>query len=195
MSNLKEIRNALTVIKKINEQADISILHCTSLYPAPMETLNLSALDTIKKEFDLKLGYSDHSLGETVSLTAIGLGARIIEKHFTLNRELSGPDHKASLTSDELVSFINNIRDIEKALGSNKKEPDKKELATLKAARRSWHSSRDIKKGAELCAQDLILLRPGNGILGDTDILGLEVLENIKKGVMIEKQWLKKLLK
>ncbi len=193
MSSLKEIRNALNVIKKINKNIDISILHCTSLYPAPMETLNLSALETIKNEFNLQIGYSDHSLGEAAALTAIGLGARIIEKHFTLNKKFSGPDHKASLTSEELSSFIHNIRNIEIALGSHLKKPNKKELSTLIAARRSWHSVKNIKKGAKLRIKDLVLLRPGNGILGDKDITGLKAIKNIKKGKMIEIEWLKKI--
>lgn len=193
MSNLREITNALNVIKEISNEIEVSILHCTSLYPAPMETLNLLALETIKKEFDLRLGYSDHSMGEIASLTAIGLGARIIEKHFTMNKEYPGPDHKASLTPKELSSFISNIRKIEKGLGSNKKEASKKELATLKAARRSWHTAKDIKKGTILGVKDLILLRPGNGILGDTNIIGLEVIKDIKKRKMIENKWLKKI--
>tara|TARA_B100000401_G_C52792698_1_gene714245 strand:- start:848 stop:1858 length:1011 start_codon:yes stop_codon:yes gene_type:complete len=191
MSNLKEIQNALNVIKKINQDIDISILHCTSLYPASMKTLNLSALETIKKEFNLKIGYSDHSLGGSAALTAIGLGARIIEKHFTLNKNFLGPDHKASLTSEELSSFIHNIRNIEIALGSHIKKPNKKELSTLIAARRSWHSVKNIKKGKKLSIKDVALLRPGNGILGDKDITGLKAIKNIKKGKMIEIEWLK----
>jgi len=193
MSNLKEINNAIKIIQQINSNAEVSILHCTSLYPAPMNSLNLLALKSIKNEFNLQVGYSDHSLGTSAALTAIGLGARIIEKHFTLDKNFSGPDHKASLTPEELVSFIYNIRNIEKALGNNIKKPDKKELSTIKAARRSWHSKKDIKKGTILRNQDLILLRPGSGILGDTDIIGLEALKNIKKGNMIEKSWLKKI--
>jgi len=193
MSNLKEIDNAINIIKKTNNKIEISILHCTSLYPAPMQSLNLLALETIKNKFHLTIGYSDHSIGDSAALTAIGLGARIIEKHFTLDKNFSGPDHKASLTSEELISFINNIRNIEKALGNKLKKPDKKEYSTSKAARRSWHTSKDIQKGKILSNKDLVLLRPGNGILGHTNIIGLEVLKNIKKGIMIKKSWLKKI--
>lgn len=192
MSNEKEITNALDVIKKINKTIKVSILHCTSLYPAPMQTLNLSALATIKKKFNLELGYSDHSIGESASIASIGIGARIIEKHFTLNKNFNGPDHKASISSVELKKFVKNIRDIEKALGNGVKQIDNLEYATLKAARRSWHASKNIKEGSKLNLRDIVLVRPGNGILGDTSIIGMKVLKNIKKGTMIESQWIRK---
>ena len=192
MSNDIEIKNAINVIRNINSNAKISILHCTSLYPAKMQTLNLLAIKSLKRKFKTEVGYSDHSLGETASLASIGLGARIIEKHFTLNKKLSGPDHKASLSSSELKSFIKNIRDIEKAMGNGIKTAHKLEFSTLLAARKSWHANKNIKKGIKLTYNDLILLRPGNGILGDINITGLEVLKDIKRGEILEKKWLKK---
>ena len=116
MSNLSEVKLAIKFLLNKNSKLDITILHCTSIYPAPHKTLNLLAIDTLLKEFNIKVGYSDHSKGNTSSIAAIGIGARLIEKHFTLNKDFSGPDQKASADVEEFSSLIKEIRILENAL-------------------------------------------------------------------------------
>ena len=179
MSKMIEIQNAIAQIKMYNESSNISILHCTSLYPAPVDTLNLSAIETISKKFKLTVGYSDHSIGNLASITAIAMGARIIEKHFTLDKNYSGPDHMASVTYKELKLLIKEIRTLESAIGNGKKEPHLLEIDTLNVARRSWHARRNIRKGDIINKDDIILLRPGFGISGDKVLVGKKSKKNI----------------
>jgi N,N'-diacetyllegionaminate synthase len=172
MATLTEIQTAVRTIDEARLKANIltplseslTILHCTSNYPAQCSDVNLRAMQTIAAQTGIPVGYSDHTLGIAVSTAAVAIGATVIEKHFTLDRNLPGPDHKASLTLDELTALIGQIRDVEVALGSAVKAPTASELPVRELVRRSVTSARAISAGTVLTMDDLILLRPGNGI-------------------------------
>lgn len=142
----------------------VTVLHCTTEYPAPFETINLKAMNHLEKELELSIGFSDHSQGIAVPIAATGMGATIIEKHFTLDRELPGPDHLASLEPSELVLMIEGIRQIESALGTGVKEPTSMEFKNRVAARKSIVASVNIKQGETLVVSNMSIKRPGNGI-------------------------------
>lgn len=163
MSTLDEIQEALDVLKdcKISQ---ISILHCTTEYPCPYEDVNLKAIQTLKEKFNLPVGYSDHTKGIEVPIAAVAMGATIIEKHFTLDKNMEGPDHKASLEPDELKQMVEGIRNIEKALGSGEKKPSKSEIKNMEIARKSIVAKDDIKKGERFTEDNLTAKRPGSGI-------------------------------
>lgn len=141
----------------------VCVLHCTTEYPAPMEEINLRAMNTIAQTFRVEVGYSDHSHGITIPIAAVARGAKIIEKHFTLDRNLEGPDHKASLEPDELAAMTQAIRQVEVALGDGVKRPTVSEVANKAIARKSLVAARPIKKGQTIVAEDLAVKRPGNG--------------------------------
>lgn len=166
MATLDEIGIALTIlIKSGTDREKISILHCNTEYPTPFEEVNLKAMLHIRDTFGVRVGYSDHTLGIEVPVAAVALGAEIIEKHFTLDNKMTGPDHSASLEPDELKSMVKAIRNIEKAIaGSGKKEPTESEKRNKSIARKSRHLKRDVKKGEQCVKEDLIVLRPGDGI-------------------------------
>lgn len=145
-------------------QEKVTLLHCTTNYPAPNEDINLRAMHTLMETFGLKVGLSDHSQGVLVPLIATGLGACVIEKHFTLDRNMSGPDHHASLEPDELSQMIREIRVAEKVLGNGKKEPQPSEMPNIAVARKSLVAGREIKKKELFNEKNLIAKRPGNGI-------------------------------
>lgn len=170
MADLAEISAAVAIIEAGQSAVPVfaadplTILHCTSNYPAQFTDVNLRAMQTIADETGLPVGYSDHTLGVAVATAAVGLGARVIEKHFTLDKDAPGPDHKASLTPDELRTMIAQIRAVETAMGSPDKAPTPSELPIRALVRRSVTAARDIAAGAVLAPDDLILLRPGDGI-------------------------------
>jgi N,N'-diacetyllegionaminate synthase len=166
MAALGEIEEALAVLLQYGaKRKDITILHCNTEYPTPMEDVNLMAMLTIGQAFGVKIGYSDHTLGIEVPIAATALGATVIEKHFTLDRNLPGPDHKASLEPEELKAMVIAIRNIEKAIGGNgRKEPSTSESKNKDIARKSIHIKRNIKAGEFLTENDIIALRPGDGI-------------------------------
>jgi len=166
MCTENEISQAVDVlIGKGLSKNKISILHCNTEYPTPMQDVNLKAMLTIKKVFDVEVGYSDHTLGIEVPIAAVALGAKIIEKHFTLDRTLPGPDHLASLEPNELKAMVDAIRNIEKAIsGSGKKEPSISETKNIVIARKSIHFNRDLPVGHIITEQDIVALRPGDGI-------------------------------
>lgn len=172
MATLEEIVAATAVIREEREHLGLSaplvsmltILHCTSNYPAVVEDVNLRAMRTIAAEVEMPVGYSDHTLGLAVSTAAVALGATVIEKHFTLDKSLPGPDHKASLSPDELAALVGQIRAVESALGSPEKRPTAAELPVRELVRRSVTSARDLKAGRPISMDDLCLLRPGTGI-------------------------------
>jgi N-acetylneuraminate synthase len=142
----------------------VTVLHCTSEYPAPPETINLQAMVTLAKTFALPIGLSDHSEGLAVTVAAVGLGATVIEKHFTLDKDLPGPDHKASLTPDELAAMVKAIRVVERARGSGDKQPSAVELGTRTVARKSLVALRPIAPGEVFTAENLGMKRPGGGV-------------------------------
>ena len=165
MADLIDIENAVNVFKAVNYSSeDLSILHCNTEYPTPMVDVNLNAMNTIKNKFDLEIGYSDHTLGVEVSIAAVAMGARIIEKHFTLDKNMIGPDHKASLNPEELVLMVRSIRNIEKAFGDGIKTPSDSETKNMMAARKSIHISEDLQKGHVIALIDLDMKRPSSGI-------------------------------
>ncbi len=153
MSNLGEVGDALNILINAGTSKDnITVLHANTMYPTPMEDVNLNAMLTIQKEFSVAVGYSDHTLGIEVDVAAVAMGASCIEKHFTLDKTMDGPDHKASLEPEELKAMVDAIRNIEKALGSSKKKPSPSE------------TSQSIKKGDKLSSKNITTKRPGTGI-------------------------------
>lgn len=165
MSTMGEIESALsTLVDGGTSLEKITVLHCTTNYPVEMKEVNLSAMVAIGKEFNVKIGYSDHTLGIEVALAAVALGATVIEKHFTLDRNLPGPDHEASLEPSELKALVRGIRNIEIALGNGVKEPTKSELANMISARKSLVAAKAIKKGEIFTAENVSVKRPGSGI-------------------------------
>jgi len=165
MSNLEEVGDALNILINAGTSKDnITVLHANTMYPTPMEDVNLNAMLTIQKEFGVSIGYSDHTLGIEVDIAAVAMGASVIEKHFTLNKKMDGPDHKASLEPNELKSMVLAIRNIEKALGSFEKKPSPSESINIDIARKSIVSKQDIKKGEALSEENITTKRPGNGI-------------------------------
>lgn len=163
MSSLEEIHSALDILNN-NGAGEITVLHCTTEYPTPYEDVNLSAMDTIKKEFNVPVGYSDHTMGIHISIAAVSRGATVIEKHFTLNRKMEGPDHKASLEPTELKEMVNAIRNIEVAIGNGNKIPASSEEKNIVIARKSIVANRCIKKGEAFTEENITVKRPGNGI-------------------------------
>jgi N-acetylneuraminate synthase/N,N'-diacetyllegionaminate synthase len=166
MANLKEVKAALDVLYLEGiKKSQVTVLHCNTEYPTPMEDVNLLAMKQMAKDLKVKVGYSDHTLGIEVSIAAVALGARVIEKHFTLNRNLPGPDHAASLEPEELKSMVKSIRNIEKAISGNGiKEASKSELKNIEIVRKSLHFKNDLPSGHAIDANDLIALRPGFGV-------------------------------
>ncbi|MCD0473660.1 N-acetylneuraminate synthase [Flavobacterium sp. EDS] len=165
MSTLGDIENALAIlIDSGTQKENITILHCNTEYPTPMTDVNLNAMLTIKHAFGVNIGYSDHTLGIEVSVAAVAMGARVIEKHFTISNLLDGPDHKASLEPNELKNLVASIRNIEQAMGTGIKLPTHSEKKNINIARKSIHLSRDISIGEILTLEDLVVKRPGNGI-------------------------------
>lgn len=163
MATLGEIENAINILQD-NGTDDITVLHCNTEYPTTMENVNLTAMNTIKKAFKVDIGYSDHTLGIEVPIAAVALGARVIEKHFTLDKNMIGPDHKASLEPSELSDMVKAIRNIEVALGNGIKAPTESEIKNKDVARKSIVAKRYIKKGETFTVDNLNIKRPGNGI-------------------------------
>jgi N,N'-diacetyllegionaminate synthase len=165
MSTLDEVRDALNVLIESGAKKDkITILHCNTEYPTPMEDVNLKAMLTIRDELGVKIGYSDHTIGIEVPVAAIAMGATVIEKHFTLDRTLPGPDHAASLEPNELKEMVNAIRNIEKAMGNSMKKPSPSEIKNIPIARKSIVAKKSIKKGEKFSENNLTVKRPGTGI-------------------------------
>lgn len=166
MSMMYEIKEALEVFLKAGiVKENITILHCNTEYPTPMKDVNLKAMLSIEKEFDVKIGYSDHTLGIEVPIAAVALGAKVIEKHFTLDRNLPGPDHAASLEPDELIAMCKAIRNIELTLSGNGiKEPSESEIKNIIIARKSIVANKYIEKDSLFTEDNITTKRPGNGI-------------------------------
>lgn len=163
MSTLDEIENALNILRE-NGTKDITVLHCNTEYPTPMEDVNLNAMNTIKEKLGVEVGYSDHTLGIEVPIAAVSMGAKVIEKHFTLDKNMEGPDHKASLEPNELKQMVECIRNIEKAMGDGIKKPSKSEMKNIDIVRKSIVAIKRIKKGEIFTEENIYIKRPGNGI-------------------------------
>lgn len=160
MSDLYDIDKAMSVL----EGCKVSLLHCTTEYPCPYESVNMQAMQTLKDRYDVTVGYSDHTRGLEIAFMAVAMGARIIEKHFTLDRNMEGPDQISSLQPDELKAMVLGIRHIQMAFGDGKKHIQQSEIENIKVARKSLVASRDIKKGELLSMDNICAKRPGSGI-------------------------------
>ena len=212
MANLADIEQALAVLsfgylmpektpKNLNEIMDayyspeahqvlkenVSVLHCTTEYPAPFEQTHLQSMNSIKDIFDVKVGFSDHTKGISIPIAAVALGAEIIEKHFTTDKNLPGPDHKASLDPDELKVMVQSIREVESALGKKNKTPNAAELGNRKVARKSLVANCSIEKGTVFSSENLTSKRPGTGLspMNYWDLIGKEANRNFTEDELI----------
>ena len=183
MATIEEIQGALNILK----DCKVRLLHCTTEYPCPYENVNMNAMLTLKKEFGLDVGYSDHTQGIEVPIMAVSMGAKIIEKHFTLDKNMEGPDHKASLEPDELKAMVDAIRNVEKSFGDGKKEPQEAEKKNIAIARKSIVAKRNIKKGEILTEKNIATKRPGNGIspMKWDEIIGTAAQKDFRKDELI----------
>jgi len=188
MSDMNEVKNALDIlVNSGTKKKNITVLHANTEYPTPMEDVNLRAMMTIGRELDVNFGYSDHTLGIEVDIAAVALGACVIEKHFTLDCNMEGPDHKASLEPDQLKEMVKAIRNIELALGSDIKKPSKSEMPNIQIVRKSIVAKTEIKKGDILNKANLAVKRPGNGIspMKWDEIIDTKATKNYKEDELI----------
>jgi len=188
MADIGEIEDALDILIEAGTKKDnITVLHANTMYPTPMEDVNLKAMLTIGSSFNIAYGYSDHTLGIEVDIAAVAMGASVIEKHFTLDKTMQGPDHKASLEPDELIAMVKSIRNIEIALGSSIKKASPSETPNIRISRKSIVASCNIKKGEMLTEDNLAIKRPGNGItpMKWDEIIGTIAHKNYKEDELI----------
>lgn len=189
MANMEEVKAAINVLLHNGVKKDsITVLHCNTEYPTPMEDVNLTAMLSIKKELGVKIGYSDHTLGIEIPIAAVALGAEVIEKHFTLDRTMLGPDHKASLEPNELKAMVSYIRNIEIALGDGVKKPSKSEQKNIVVARKSIVAIENIKKGDVFSVENISVKRPGNGIsaMNWYEVVGKTAVRDFHEDELIE---------
>jgi N,N'-diacetyllegionaminate synthase len=187
MSTMEDIQAALSILRE-NGAGKITVLHCTTEYPAPFEDVNLNAMNTIKKEFNVPVGYSDHTKGIEIPIAAVALGATIIEKHFTLDRNMEGPDHKASLEPDELKAMVSAIRNVEDSLGSGEKKPAASEQKNMAIARKSIVANCKIKKSEVFTEENIAVKRPGDGIspMKWFEVIGQVAIRDFEEDELIE---------
>ena len=188
MADIGEIEDALDVLLSAGtKKENITVLHANTMYPTPMQDVNLKAMVTIGNTFDVDYGYSDHTLGIEVDIAAVAMGASCIEKHFTLDKNMDGPDHKASLEPKELLSMVKGIRNIELALGSSIKKPSRSEMPNIKIARKSIVAKEDIKYGELLTQDNLAIKRPSTGInpMRWNEIVGTIATKDYKQDELI----------
>jgi len=165
MSDLKEIGDAIKILTNAGTlKENITVLHANTMYPTPMEDVNLRAMQTIQNKFDVAVGYSDHTLGIEVDIAAVAMGATVIEKHFTIDKTMDGPDHKSSIDPEELNAMVSSIRNIEKALGSSIKKPSNSEKPNIIMTRKSIVAGKSIKKGELFTENNLTTKRSGTGL-------------------------------
>ena len=187
MANLGEVEDAINTIKSVGNE-DIILLHCNSLYPTPVEVVNLRAMETMRTAFKVPVGFSDHTLGIHIPIAAVAMDACVIEKHFTLDRTLPGPDHFFAIEPDELKEMVNCIRDVEKARGSGIKKKSELESEEMYIkARRSIHAKVDILKGTKITRDMLIIKRPGYGI--KPKFIDIVIGRDVKKDIK-EDEWM-----
>jgi len=187
MSTIKEVENAVKVLSE-EGAGKISLLHCTTQYPTSYDSVNLNAMITLKNEFGLDVGYSDHTNGIEISIAAVAMGAVIIEKHFTLDRNMQGPDHKASLEPEELKQMVQSIRHVESAFGNGVKTPMIVERENISIARKSIVAKCPIKKGEIFTEYNITTKRPGNGVnpMLWKSVLGTKAIRNFEEDELIE---------
>ncbi|MDO9523806.1 MAG: N-acetylneuraminate synthase [Methanocorpusculum sp.] len=187
MSSLSDINEAVTILQNAGTD-DITLLHCNTAYPTPYNDVNLNAMNTLRETFHLPVGYSDHTNGIEVPIAAAALGAVVIEKHFTLDRTMEGPDHKASLEPSELKQMVQAIRHIEQALGSSEKQPTGSELVNRDIARKSIVAKCGIKAGTVFTEDNITVKRPGNGIspMKWFEVLGQKASRDFIRDELIE---------
>lgn len=187
MCEMEELEAAVEILKT-NGTPDILLLHCNTEYPTPFEDVNLRAMETLRQHFGVKVGYSDHTTGIEVPIAAVAMGAEIIEKHFTLDKNMEGPDHKASLEPDELAAMVSAIRNIKIALGSGEKTASLSEKKNLTIARKSIIAKRAIRAGELLTEENLTTKRPGNGIspMRWFEVLGKKAVRDFEEDELIE---------
>ena len=188
MSELSEVADAVRTLIE-HGASDITLLHCTTEYPAPYEDVNLKAMETMRDAFDLPIGYSDHTRGLEIPVAAVARGACVIEKHFTLSREMEGPDHKASIEPDELKQMVDMIRDVEVSIGDGVKKVSASEAKNQDIARKSIIAARAIKAGEVFSEENVTTKRPGNGInpMRWFDLLGRKAKHDYEEDYLIEK--------
>ena len=190
MCDLQDVRAAVDALYKNGlSKENLTLLHCNTEYPTPFEDVNLKAMDALRKEFGVEVGYSDHTKGIEVPIAAVALGASVIEKHFTLDRNMEGPDHKASLEPDELKDMVSAIRNIEKAVGGDgTKHVSESERKNITIARKSIVAAYDIKAGETFTEQNLTVKRPGNGIspMRWEEVIGTKAIRNFAEDEIIE---------
>ena len=187
MSTIEEIEDAYKVLVE-NNAGGITLLHCTTEYPAPIEEVNLRAMETLKEKFKCEVGYSDHTAGIDVSVAAVAMGAKVIEKHFTLDCSMEGPDHKASLEPGDLQRMISAIRQVEVAMGDGTKVPSKTEINNKSVARKSIVAKKNIRHGELFTEENLTTKRPGNGIspMRWKEVLGTFANKDYREDELIE---------
>jgi N,N'-diacetyllegionaminate synthase len=189
MATLEEVAAALSVLHDAGTPRErIAVLHCNTEYPTPMEDVNLRAMLTIRDTFGVQVGYSDHTAGIEVAIAAVALGASVIEKHFTLNRRMPGPDHTASLEPAELTAMVAAIRNIERALGDGRKVPSASEARNLPMARKSLVAAQPIRRGESFTAENITVKRPGTGLspMRLDDVLGRAAPHDFSADELIE---------
>lgn len=195
MATINEIEDALNVLYTEGlDKNSIIVLHCNTEYPTPMEDVNLKAMSAIQEAFDISIGYSDHTLGIEVPIAAVTLGAKVIEKHFTLDRTMPGPDHRASLEPKEFKHMVKAIRNIENALGGDGlKHPSKSEVKNLDIVRKSIHVNNFLNIGHVIQNEDLIMLRPGDGIspMEIEKVVGKKIVKQINPGTQLDWTYIK----
>ena len=189
MADLNEIQLAIEVLSnnKLTRE-NITILHCTSQYPASFENINLRAITSMKKKFNLNIGYSDHTLGAEASIAAVSLGATIIEKHITLDSNMPGPDHKASMEPKDFQDMVSAIRNIERGLGNGIKAPTSEELEMRTVARKSLVANKKIEKGEIFTRENLTVKRPGNGVspMSINEVIGTKAVYSFEENDLIK---------
>jgi len=189
MCNLSDIEQAISILIANGATRDsITILHCNTEYPTPMADVNLSAMNTIRNAFNVNVGYSDHTLGIEIPIAATALGASVIEKHFTLDRNMEGPDHIASLEPNDLIEMVKAIRNIDLALGDGIKQPSASETKNIAIARKSIVAAQDLKVGDVITEDNITVKRPGSGIspLKWDELIGKKIKKNIEADELLE---------
>lgn len=184
MSDMADVEKAYILLIE-NGCPEVALLHCTSEYPAPFDSVNLKAIQTLQNNFEAIVGYSDHTAGFEISIAAVSMGAKIIEKHFTLDKTLPGPDHKASINPVELRQMVDAIRNVEQAIGDGVKKPYPKEIETKKVVQKGLYVSRDLKIGDTILADDLVGKRPVIFVSIDQadHFIGKKIIRELKKGM------------